>query len=72
LKTVILQLHNSIFPSGRIISNPANPYEPTTSTVGELFATQGKYDGLADTAIGLKIIYFSILLMLLCIKVEPS
>lgn len=49
------------------MSHPANPYEPTTSTVGELFAAQGNYDGLAGTATGLKIIYFSILLMLLCI-----
>lgn len=49
------------------MSHPANPYEPTTSTVGELFAAQGNYEGLAGTATGLKIIYFSILLMLLCI-----
>ncbi len=49
------------------MSDTANPYEPTMSTSGDALAAHANYKGLKGTAIGLKIIYFSILLMLLCI-----
>lgn len=50
-----------------MMSDSVNPYEATTVAASEPIVAQGDYATLSGTAIGLKIIYFGIVLALLCL-----
>ncbi len=52
------------------MSDPINPYQAPIETSSLPITTQGSYEELAGTATGLRIIYFGILLVLLCMIVS--